>query len=298
MDDNLTERARKVKRIAAEHARRLRQTAIGTENLLYGILHTAPNVATTVLNTIRTGLSTEIKSKLEPDGGPHAAGGGAAVPEWDERCRRIFDHAAAEAKRLGHKHVGTEHIMLALVSEQYGKAKDLLQKAGVGYGKLRDELKSLLEADEGIPSVEVGIKQREDCRDLPLPTYMSKHASGMDLYAAVAADTLLQPGGIALVPTGVTIAVPVGFEAQVRPRSGLALKHGLMVANSPGTIDSDYRGEVGIILANMGREPFTIQRGMRIAQLVIQPVVQARLVVSDELDDTRRSDGGFGHTGA
>jgi len=107
----------------------------------------------------------------------------------------------------------------------------------------------------------------------------------------------LAPGDVRLVPTGLTMAIPPGYEVQVRPRSGLALKHGLTVVNAPGTIDADYRGEVGIILGNVGREPFTVERGMRIAQLVVQSVVRAELVQRETLDDTERSSGGFGHTG-
>lgn len=126
---------------------------------------------------------------------------------------------------------------------------------------------------------------------------MSEHASGMDVCAAVEQPLTLQPGDIRLVPTGIYVSIPPGYEIQVRPRSGLALKHGLTIVNAPGTIDSDYRGEVGIILGNMAREPFTVERGMRIAQLVVQRVIRAELVQQDSLDDTARSGGGFGHTG-
>ena len=146
--------------------------------------------------------------------------------------------------------------------------------------------------------IEVRVKQKEGCEDLALPRYMSEHASGMDLLAAVEAETVLAPGAIALVPTGLYLSIPPGYEAQVRPRSGLALKHGLTVVNSPGTIDSDYRGEVGVILGNVGREPFRIERGMRIAQMVFQQVVQGGWEVVPELDDTVRGEGGFGHTGS
>ena len=133
--------------------------------------------------------------------------------------------------------------------------------------------------------------------DLPLPRYETSGAAGMDLMAAVAADLVLQPGARAIVPTGLQIAVPPGHEGQVRPRSGLAAKHGVTVLNAPGTIDCDYRGEVGVILVNLGAEPFTVTRGMRIAQLLIAPFVQAALVEADSLDDTARGAGGFGSTG-
>lgn len=141
------------------------------------------------------------------------------------------------------------------------------------------------------------VKYRPGCEDLPLPCYMSEGASGMDLHAAVDGEMLLQPGEVRLVPTGIHISVPPGFEAQVRPRSGLALKHGITVLNSPGTIDSDYRAEVGVILANFGPEPLTIERGMRIAQMVIARTYQVEVVKTDELDETERQLGGFGSTG-
>ncbi|MBM4043723.1 MAG: dUTP diphosphatase [Planctomycetes bacterium] len=145
--------------------------------------------------------------------------------------------------------------------------------------------------------VKVEIKRKPGCEDLPLPRYMSEGASGMDLHAAVDKPTSLARGEIKLIPTGIYIAVPLGYEAQVRPRSGLALKHGLTIVNAPGTIDSDYRGEVGVILANMGAETFTVERGMRIAQMVIQQVTRAELVEVEELSKTSRDAGGFGHTG-
>ncbi len=146
--------------------------------------------------------------------------------------------------------------------------------------------------------IELEIKQKPGTEDVPLPRYMSDMASGMDLHAAVESPTELKPGDIRLIPTGLCIAVPPGYEAQVRPRSGLALKHGLTVVNSPGTIDSDYRGEVCVILGNVGRQSYVIERGARIAQLVLQPVVRAKLIVKEQLSETRRADGGFGHTGS
>lgn len=134
---------------------------------------------------------------------------------------------------------------------------------------------------------------------LALPAYETKGSAGMDLRAAVAEDApmTLAPGARALVPTGLKIALEPGYEAQVRPRSGLALKHGITCLNSPGTIDSDYRGEVGVILANLGQEPFVIRRGERIAQMVIARHEQATVAEVDSLDDTARGAGGFGSTG-
>src|SRR5688572_17232769 len=134
-------------------------------------------------------------------------------------------------------------------------------------------------------------------RDLPLPAYESALAAGMDLRAAVAADLVLMPGARAQVPTGIAIAVPPGYEAQVRPRSGLAMRHGIGGLNSPGTIDADYRGEVQVLLVNHGHAPFTITRGMRIAQLVIAPVAQGRWSEVDQLPTSARGEGGFGSTG-
>lgn len=134
-------------------------------------------------------------------------------------------------------------------------------------------------------------------KDVPLPAYATDGSAGMDVRAAVEADMTVAPGETVLVPTGFAMAVPAGHEAQVRPRSGLAIKHGIGVLNSPGTIDSDYRGEVRIILSNFGKEPFVIRRGDRIAQMVIAPVVRAEWDERDTLEDTRRGAGGFGHTG-
>lgn len=133
--------------------------------------------------------------------------------------------------------------------------------------------------------------------DLPLPRYMTANSAGMDICAALEADLVLPPGAIRLVPTGFAMALPDGFEAQIRPRSGLAVKHGIGIINTPGTIDADYRGEVKIGLINLGPETVTIKRGDRIAQMVIQKVWRARVNVVDRLDETDRSTGGFGHTG-
>ena len=133
--------------------------------------------------------------------------------------------------------------------------------------------------------------------DLPLPAYATEHSAGMDVRAAVDEAVVLRPGASVLVPTGFSIALPDGYEAQIRPRSGLALRHGIGILNSPGTIDADYRGEVRIILTNFGTEDFRIQRGERIAQMVIAPYARARWEEVDALDETERGAGGFGHTG-
>ncbi len=148
-------------------------------------------------------------------------------------------------------------------------------------------------------TVEVRARRLPHGADLPLPQYQSAHAAGLDLMAAVPADAplTLAPGAHALVPTGLAIALPPGYEAQVRPRSGLAARHGVTVLNAPGTIDADYRGEIQVILINHGREPFAIGRGLRIAQMVIAPVAGARWVETEALDATSRGAGGFGSTG-
>ncbi|MDR3630850.1 MAG: dUTP diphosphatase [Desulfocapsaceae bacterium] len=137
----------------------------------------------------------------------------------------------------------------------------------------------------------------EQSADLALPVYQSDSAAGMDVAAAVYVPLTLEPGQISLIPTGFAIAIPEGCELQIRPRSGLAIKHGITLINSPGTIDADYRGEVKIGLINLGGKPYTINRGDRIAQMILAPVMRARLVVVRELDATGRGSGGFGHTG-
>ncbi len=149
-----------------------------------------------------------------------------------------------------------------------------------------------------LDSVIINIKRVRANEDLSLPRYMTASAAGLDLYADVSATLVLLPGERALVPTGIAISLPDGYEAQVRPRSGLALRHGISLVNAPGTIDPDYRGEIGVIVINHGVEPFVLQRGERIAQVVISRFARAELREVAELDDTDRGDGGFGHTGS
>jgi dUTP pyrophosphatase len=151
-----------------------------------------------------------------------------------------------------------------------------------------------------VSSVEVRITRLPHGADLPLPSYQSEHAAGLDLLVALPADAplTLAPGARALIPTGIAIALPPGHEAQVRPRSGLAARHGLTVLNAPGTIDADYRGEVQVLLINLGPEPVAVTRGMRIAQLVIAPVTRAKLCEAASLGETPRGKGGFGSTGS
>ncbi|HAH86530.1 MAG: dUTP diphosphatase [Armatimonadota bacterium] len=145
--------------------------------------------------------------------------------------------------------------------------------------------------------VKVLVQRIPGTEDLPLPSYATSGSAGVDLLAAVEEETVLAPMDRKLISTGIMAAIPEGFEGQVRPRSGLALRHGISIVNAPGTIDSDYRGEIKVIMTNLGEEPFVIKRGDRIAQLVICPVVQAALLEVDELPNTFRGGGGFGHTG-
>jgi len=151
-----------------------------------------------------------------------------------------------------------------------------------------------------VSGIDIRLMRLAHGKDLPLPTYQSEHAAGLDLLAAVSSTgpVTIAPGARALVPTGLAIALPEGYEAQVRPRSGLAARDGLTILNSPGTIDADYRGEIQVLLVNLGSEPVVISRGMRIAQLVIAPVVRAHIVEAESLDKTSRGSGGFGSTGS
>jgi len=148
-----------------------------------------------------------------------------------------------------------------------------------------------------MPGALVRVSRVPGAEDLPLPAYETEHAAGMDLRAAVDAEITLEPGARAMVPTGLRIALPPGTEAQVRPRSGLAARHGIGMVNAPGTIDADYRGEIKVLLINHGSEPFVLGRGDRIAQLVVAPVLRVTWDEVDSLDDTPRGEGGFGHTG-
>lgn len=146
-------------------------------------------------------------------------------------------------------------------------------------------------------SIILKIKRRKNNQDLPLPSYQSDGSSGLDLRAAIAQDLTLRPGDIELIPTGISVSIPQGYEAQIRPRSGLALQYGLGLVNSPGTIDADYRGEVGVIAINWGKAPITVKRGDRIAQMVVNRISRVTVVEADGLDSTERGEGGFGHSG-
>jgi dUTP pyrophosphatase len=144
--------------------------------------------------------------------------------------------------------------------------------------------------------IKVHIKKMVGSEDIPLPAYMTAQSAGMDICAAVTEDTVIMPGQRQKIPTGIMIALPVGYEAQIRPRSGLAINQGITLLNSPGTIDADYRGEIALIVINHGSKPFTVSRGMRLAQMVVQKIFQADWFEVSELDNTSRGSGGFGHT--
>ena len=144
--------------------------------------------------------------------------------------------------------------------------------------------------------VKVCIQKFPGNEDIPLPQYMTGQAAGMDIFAAVIEDEIILPGQRKKIATGIAIALPEGYEAQIRPRSGLALKNGITLLNSPGTIDADYRGEIGLIVINHGAEPFVVKRGMRLAQMVVQKIFQVDWIETSELNDTSRGVGGFGHT--
>lgn len=155
----------------------------------------------------------------------------------------------------------------------------------------------LLDALKKMKHIQVSISRSPDSDDLPLPTYQTVGSSGMDLYAAVIEDVVIPSHETRLIPTGVSIALPAGYEAQIRPRSGLALKHGITMLNTPGTIDSDYRGLISLIMINLGKQPFVVTRGMRVAQMVIQEVVRVDWSEVQTLEVTQRASGGFGSTG-
>ena len=148
-----------------------------------------------------------------------------------------------------------------------------------------------------LQQVKIKIKRLDGHKDIPLPAYETEGSAGMDLRAAVEERVTLNPGEIRLIPTGLMVSIPRGYEGQIRPRSGLALKQGIGMVNSPGTIDSDYRGEIGVIMINWGPSPFIVNRGDRIAQMLISRVLRAGLLEVEELDSTERGEGGFGHSG-
>ena len=144
--------------------------------------------------------------------------------------------------------------------------------------------------------IKVDIQKVSGNEDISLPQYMTDQAAGMDIFAAVSEEEIILPGQRKKIPTGIAIALPEGYEAQIRPRSGLALKNGVTLLNSPGTVDADYRGEIALIVINHGEEPFIIKRGMRLAQMVVQKVLQVEWEETPELENTSRGNGGFGHT--
>jgi len=147
-----------------------------------------------------------------------------------------------------------------------------------------------------LEKITIPIKNLSDCDDISFPRYMTEYSAGMDVFAAVEGDETILPGQRKMIPTGIAIALPVGYEAEIRPRSGLAVKNGVTLVNSPGTIDADYRGEIGIIMINHGEKPFVIRRGDRIAQMIVHRVCRVSWIACQQLDRTSRGNGGFGHT--
>jgi dUTP pyrophosphatase len=150
--------------------------------------------------------------------------------------------------------------------------------------------------DKKMEKINVGIQKITGSEDIPLPRYMTHQAAGMDIFAAVSDDELIMPGQRKKIPTGIAIALPEGYEAQIRPRSGLAINQGITLLNTPGTIDADYRGEIALIVINHGDQPFVVKRGMRLAQMIVQKICQVEWDENAKLDDTARGSGGFGHT--
>jgi len=146
--------------------------------------------------------------------------------------------------------------------------------------------------------IRIRIRRLPGNEDIPLPRYMTARSSGMDIHAAVEGETVLPPGEIKAIPSGFAVSIPEGYEAQIRPRSGLAVKSGITLINAPGTVDADFRGEIRILLINLGRDPHIVRRGDRIAQMIIQPVCRVKWEEVESLDPTRRGEGGFGHTGS
>jgi dUTP pyrophosphatase len=156
--------------------------------------------------------------------------------------------------------------------------------------------KTVAKVGRQMERINIFIQKLVGNEDIPLPQYMTNQAAGMDIFAAVPEEEIIEPGGRKKIPTGIAIALPEGYEAQIRPRSGLAIKQGVTLLNSPGTIDADYRGEIALIVINHGEEPFIIRRGLRLAQMVIQKIYQVDWVETEELNSTIRGAGGFGHT--
>lgn len=299
MHIHFNDHMRKIREQAAERAQQAGRAAATVGDLLHGLALTCPDLAAGFFDKLGTKLHLKKENVAAETDSTQASGGQPADEEtsrgreedaeqWDETCRRIFERAAGRAEDAREKEVGPEHLIISLLAEASHTAEQMLRNL------VNTDKAPASDAEAGLV---LKIKQREDCRELPLPKYMSTGASGMDLTAAVADDTVLEPGKTTLVPTGIYIAVPAGHEAQVRPRSGLALKASVTVLNTPGTIDCDYRGEISVILANFGTAPFIITRGMRIAQMVISPVVQVTLQLTDNLDETKRGSSGFGDSG-
>ncbi len=197
----------------------------------------------------------------------------------------------------------SQYVQISMVSAifplypQYSNIPVFQSSTVAGTGNQMTKEKPQAEIQAGVLSIPIRRVRGEVDADLPLPRYMSAGAVGMDLVAALDGDVTVQPHEAALIPTGLAVAIPEGFEGQIRARSGLAISYGLAVINAPGTIDSDYRGEIKVALINLGEDPFTIRRGDRIAQMIISRVYRAQWDLREGLEETERNEGGFGHTG-
>ncbi len=292
--------------LAREEAQRQGQADTLPEHLLLGLIRRNEGQAIRILNNLQASPEELRKEMLRIMLGD--ADNPVIQISSKEQDAMIIEEAELLASELGYTQVGSEHLLLALVKEE-NPAGDCLRGFGLTQDKIFREMEELAASffetesygavKHDAPRRSVWVCRLPDAEDLPLPEYQTEDAAGLDLLAAVPADEpfILKAGAWGLVPTGLRIAIPRGYEGQVRPRSGLALKHGIGVLNSPGTIDADYRGEVRIILFNFSGENFTIRRGERIAQLVLSRVIRLPWVPVDELPDSTRGEGGFGHTG-
>jgi dUTP pyrophosphatase len=311
--------------IAEEEARLWRQRQIEPEHLLGAMLRKGEGDAIRILRNCGVDLS-DLAIHLEnlADVGEETTAGRI---ETSYLADQLLEQTSVNAHQMGHPLIGSEHLLLAMIQTR-ALPHRVLSDFRVDESRIVDEIARLtglkppesppgaeiipltpadkaamLDAEESAPPEEpplkVAIVQTPEGAGLPLPVYATVDSAGMDLCAAVPEDApiVLAPGGWALVPTGLKIAIPRGYEGQVRPRSGLAARHGIGVLNGPGTIDADYRGEVRVILFNFSREPFTIRRGERIAQLVFARVERLRWERVDALPESARGEGGFGHTG-
>lgn len=286
---------------APQLTRMFRQPEYGPEHLLATLLHRGQGTGVQILRDLGVdlvdlslALEARMDAREEMPGGPIGR---------SRDSERVLKASREAARSLGKMEADTEHLLLALLQIDSLARTVLnefkLDEPGILHRIAPDRVPALSKQEASAGAVRVAIARTPEARDLPLPSYATEHAAGVDLRAAVpeAEPLTIEPGQWAMVPTGLKIAIPVGFEGQVRPRSGLAAKHGIGMLNGPGTIDADYRGEVKVILFNFSKEPFVVKRGERIAQLVISRLTMLQWKPVQELPETQRGEGGFGHTG-